>query len=306
MLELPILNNSPANENEGHIVNLPVALISLNDKADRRNLLVERGLDPNWVHTYFPATDFRGSDLASLGEVADLESLKRINGRSIRPAEIGCASSHKEACQWLSRSNFNVLLVLEDDVIPQSQHYQQQLLSVASYLLPHALAGSAFICHLGPPEQQVEPALKRQVRSRSAKASLAMPPLYLFADPDRTLWRAHAYLISKPAAERALEIETKITTLADDWCERRTMGILDEIFFTWPKIFQQDEEIDSTIRPPDHKDHYKPNISDTSLIYRVFKAIRNGELVSRIEGSIKFRSKIVWARMLSRFTYHIS
>jgi hypothetical protein len=73
------------------------------------------------------------------------------------------------------------------------------------------------------------------------------PQLFEHVDPDRTLWRAHAYLISRGAAERSRVRESRIATLADDWGARLRLKLIDALFYTRPVLLAQDEDMRSTI-----------------------------------------------------------
>jgi hypothetical protein len=227
--------------------NVPVLLISLEDQQERRQDLVKLGVPRAWAEHFWRATDFRGMRYEDIGQFADVAGLEAKLRRPLRPAEVGCALSHRAVCSWLSESEHSLALVLEDDIIPQSAEWLAEITAAAGALVGHADRGAAFICHLGPRHNQTEFALKRKVVWRNGSPPAGTPPLLLHCDRGRDLWRAHAYLISKAAAARSIKAETVVMTLADDWSERRKRGWIDEIFLAGSVIIGQDEERPSTI-----------------------------------------------------------
>lgn len=270
---------------------VPVLLISLHDQHERRQDLVKRGIPEAWTKDYFPAHDMRKSCVQDLHDCADVVQLERKIGRPIRPAEVGCSMSHRAAAWWLAESDEPIALVLEDDVIPDAEDWIALTNTVSTALTDHARVGSAFICHLGARPGQTDPALKRRVILRDHQPLAAMPDLLLHIDPNWGLWRAHAYLISSAAAKRTDKEEVKIMTLADDWCERRSRGFIDRIFYTRPILIRQDEDRSSTIRPANHDDERKKRPSEVAFIVRVFRALRRGIaiMIPRIQSKLPYR-----------------
>jgi len=284
--------------------NVPVALISLTDQGNRRAILAGRGIPLDWVNNYWLGHDYRGMDRSEFYALADVTGLEARHGRPLRAGEIGCAQSHKAASPQMLQFSCDLLLVLEDDVIPESSHVLEQVALLAERLLPHARSGAAFVCLLGAPEQQADGALKRRVVSPRRKPDLC-PDLFLHIDPVKTLWRAHAYFISKEAAQRALTLEPKILTLADDWCERRRLGVIDEILYCRPIVFRQDEVADSTIRPRDHGENHKPKKFDGTLTTRLLRSVSNGTFMRQARASILFRIRNIAFRFQSLFPYYL-
>ncbi len=245
---------------------VPVSLISLSDTADRRTLLLERGIPKIWVANYWPAIDLRTGTAEAVEKVADQAAALIHLGRRLTPAEVGCALSHQRAGAWLAGSGYDLMLVLEDDVIPTSPSFSEAVSDVCRLLLNHARQGRSFICHLGARQEQVTKAIRRTVHSRSFDRSRKSTNIYLYADPIRTLWRAHAYLISKQAAMNAVD-RGPIFTVADDWCGMRRAGLIDQIFFSEDAVFEQDETIASTVDKPQSLPHAlsKPNYARSFL-----------------------------------------
>ncbi|WP_370635686.1 glycosyltransferase family 25 protein [Alcanivorax sp. 1008] len=285
---------------------VPVLLISLEDQSGRRQDLISRGIPESWVHSFFPAVDLRDALEQDIAPLADLVAFEEKFSRRMRAAEVGCAMSHNAVAAWLVSSPFSIALVLEDDVIPQPPDWLAQVAATADALTPHAQSGAAFICHLGAPSNQVGPALKRRVTWRGGRSSTDMPQIFLHADPASGLWRAHAYLISRAAAERSSTQETAIMTLADDWCERRRRGWLDEIFFTQSALIGQDEDRPSTIRPSDHNDYIRDTADQDSFLTRVGRSLADRIFLKRLYASVRFRVAMVLARFAAKRSYSVS
>ncbi|MCC1498216.1 glycosyltransferase family 25 protein, partial [Alcanivorax sp. 1008] len=285
---------------------VPVLLISLEDQSGRRQDLISRGIPESWVHSFFPAVDLRDALEQDIAPIADLVAFEEKFSRRMRAAEVGCAMSHNAVAAWLVSSPFSIGLVLEDDVIPRTPDWLDQVATIADALSPHAQSGAAFICHLGAPSNQVGPALKRRVTWRDGRPPTDMPQIFLHADPASGLWRAHAYLISRAAAERSSTQETPIMTLADDWCERRRRGWLDEIFFTQSALIGQDEDRPSTIRPSDHNDCIKTKTGQDSFLARVGRSLANRNFLKSLYGSLRFRAAMALARFFAKRDYRVS
>lgn len=282
---------------------IPVAVISLKDAAERRDVLIERGVPEAWIENYWIGTDMRSESYESLDKYACKKEIEDRNNRPLRSGEVGCAMSHFSVQRWLAGSEYSMALILEDDIIPITEGWMQDLEEVGKALLPHARAGGAFICHLGAPAYVWETTIKRSVRFSGAQPRTKV---LLHADPDRTIWRAHAYFVSRPAALRSLALEPKIMTLADDWNERRRVKLIDEIFFTLPALIGQDEEIASQIRPVDHGEGCHPASRQRGFFRRLGRSLQRGTLIADIRGSISFRVAIAVAKLKSQFPYRVA
>lgn len=227
---------------------LPVAIMSLPDQITRRELLKSRGLPIDWVENFWPATDFRNAKVEDLNCLVNLDDYASFTGEPFRAAVVGCATTHQNLAKWLASTNFPMLLVLEDDAIPAVRDLAERISEAAAQLKLLATRGDAFICHLGVRPEQLEQSLRRPVNSSSPESKGQR--LWLHVDPRPTIWRAHAYLISRAAAKRTLEREIRLFSVADDWIRRRNLRLIDEIYLADPRIFTQDEVIPSTLGPP--------------------------------------------------------
>ncbi|WLE98262.1 MAG: glycosyltransferase family 25 protein [Candidatus Electrothrix communis] len=285
----------------GETDTLPVALISLEDQDERRNLLKKNKIPSVWVDNYFKASDCRLATQFQLSSFADIKTLEKLVERKILPSEIGCALSHRKASDWLAASKFDLLLVLEDDIIPEQSDFEDQLIKIALSFQAIARKGLAFIVHLGASEGQTTHALTRRVWRVTDQRLLARSNIFMHIDPDKTLWRAHAYLISKGAAIQAQELGPKLSMLADDWGEYRKKGILDAIFYCNPKLFKQDQEIPSTIGNYKlRKQYYDTNNATESFGTRIHHAMMNGCFWKQATSSFFFRFRKLRATLMSK------
>lgn len=284
----------------------PVLLISLADQELRRRDLERRGVPAAWTESYLCATDLREAADQDLPRLADIATLETRLGRAVRPAEIGCALSHRAACRWLSSSGHALALVLEDDIIPATEDWMSQVAATADALTPHANRGAAFICHLGAPRHQTAQALKRRVTWRDGTAPDGTPDLYLQSDQKRELWRAHAYLISRAAAERSSRQETLIKTLADDWNERRRYGWIDEVFFTKTILIGQDEAGPSTIGDRNSLKTGTPSRNEVSLLDHGKVKSARPSLLQRFYYMVNSRARNVIIGFHAVFPYKLS
>jgi hypothetical protein len=267
---------------------VPVIVISLEDQETRRELMLERGLPEAWVKNYFPAIDMRGVEKEQYA--ADNEELFVVSlgsNRNFLGAELGCAMSHRQAAAWFAASGHYMALVLEDDVLPQGSDWLSQAIATADALVPYARDGAAFVCLLGARSDQTDAALRRRVTWSGAVPE--GPQLFEHVDPERKLWRAHAYFISRGAAERSRDKETRILTLADDWGARRKLGLIDALFYTQPTLMAQDDDGPSTIDPQQHRQRVSRLPS------------KRPNLLLRITRSLHFRIMMARARCRARF-----
>jgi glycosyl transferase, family 25 len=89
-----------------------IKVISLDTSVDRRRAFTRTtgGINLDWG--FFPAH-------AAIMEPLqyDDRAAVRRSGRPLSPTEIGCYASHFKLWEWLSNSNFDQAIILEDDVI---------------------------------------------------------------------------------------------------------------------------------------------------------------------------------------------
>ena len=90
----------------------PIKVISLDTSIDRRQAFTGMigGINLDWG--FFPAHTAITEPLQYHHRAA-----VRRSGRPLSPPEIGCYTSHFKLWEWLSNSNFDQAIILEDDVI---------------------------------------------------------------------------------------------------------------------------------------------------------------------------------------------
>ena len=227
-----------------------VALLSLPDCIARRERLLQRGVPPAWVKRYWPGVDLRNSGPDEQAAVFDRDAAWRRYRRPWRGSELGCALSHRSALQAFLAGASRLLLVLEDDVIPNRVPIAPALSELVKPLLE--ARPQPLLCHLGPRPEHLDPADLRGLRFRGAGWSKSsQSPLRVHQNRSRPLWRAHAYLISREAARRCLALEPdRLSLLADDWQARRQAGALGLLLVAAPPLYRQDDDTPSTQQEP--------------------------------------------------------
>ena len=128
----------------------------------------------------------------------------RRYGREIRQTEVGCTLSHKKCAQALLESSEKVALVLEDDLVWQSEQLKDIIGAVHKYMD----VDDPIICLLSGDY------LFTRLSDFSCGYRIA------------AVWDAvcaQAYLINRSAAEKLLSMDN--WHLADDWYEIRHAGI---------------------------------------------------------------------------------
>lgn len=266
---------------------LPVAVISLDDQLQRRRLLIERGIPADWLDPYWPATDLRSAHAGELAAFVDVEAYPHFSGEPLRAAVVGCAASHRQVAHWLAASALPLVLVLEDDVIPTTPEPAEAVREVAELLWPLAVRGDSFVCHLGTRPEQLRHSFCRPLQP--SQQALRHRQLLWHIDPRPTIWRAHAYLLSRGAAMRAVARETTMASVADDWVRRRDLGLLDRLYLIHPRLFAQDELLTSTLGVPPQP---------TSMR-------RSPGVLRRALASLHFRTRIQVARVLHQRSFRL-
>ena len=161
------------------------------------------------------------------------------------PGEIGCLLSHRSVTAWFSGCDkASLLVVLEDNVIPSSSDFYDQLYCLVVFLEREAASGGAFVCHLGPREGQWKKSFSRKVAVGEELSGACS--LYSHCGKEKDIWLAHAYVISKEAALRYSTLSVSGGFLADDWGRvAEQAGI--HLLSIFPGIFSQAEEFSSSI-----------------------------------------------------------
>lgn len=230
------------------IGDVPVAIISLADAEGRRKTLIDRGFSPELVNGFWPACDMRGVPDSDLRSYSQYNDIKQRYARPPVSAELGCLLSHRAIVKWLSEQDVvSQVIVFEDDVLPATYSSFENLCDLSDSLSKYANAGNPFICHLGPRPEQWKSAIARKVTTTSCSGFSGVD-LFELVDKKAGLWRAHAYIISKDAADRYTKYINGAGFLADDWqfIVNKTMS---KMILVSPSLFTQDEDVESTIDP---------------------------------------------------------
>lgn len=275
-ISLPLLN-IPEN-----IDQLPVCIISLKEANSRRNLLHKRGFSEELLSNYFPATDLRFSGHTLVQCYVDRDTSTQRYGRELRPAEVGCALSHMNAYKWLVSSPHHLMLILEDDVIPLSDNHLEEVKLICQALTPLIKNNVSFVCHLGIQESYFQSGYSRPVKFSPEQGHI--PGLVLHNDKGRSVWLAHAYLISSPAAAKIIQFG-KVKYLADDFLAFQKCGAIQRILISKAAIYKQDHALESTVQLK-----YKNKTTQRIKILRKFNAIYS-RFVSYVTKNLPFLIK---------------
>ncbi len=235
---------------DGQRSQVAVAILSLPNCIDRRQVLLHRGLPAAWVVRHWPGADLRGQPPWRYRRFLDVAALQRRYRRPWRSSEAGCALSHRSALLAFLATPAQFLVVLEDDIIPTIPQVEEALTQLILPLLE--ARPQALFCHLGPRPEHLDPADLRPLRQRRQGHPPAISlTLKLQQNRNRPLWRAHAYLISRETARHCLALEPDgLAFLADDWQARRQLGALGLVLVADPPLFLQDDVIPSTQQDP--------------------------------------------------------
>lgn len=272
---------------------LPVAVISLPDTPARRAAMVATGVPASWLSPYWPATDMRRARAAALDAHWDRARAQALYGRDLRPAEVGCALSHRAVYAAQLAGGHDLVLVCEDDLVPQEPGFEAIVTSYAQMLRPVAARGEAFLCNLGLPEAHMRGLLSRPLRGARPPMSQGSPPeLRLYCDAFRPIWRANAYFLSAAAAARILNDEPKVALVADDWSQRIRMGIFDRVYVPARPIFAQETAHQSTVQVPQSAP--APGLASPQA---------RPPIGPRIRASLAFRAANLRARVMQHIPY---
>ncbi|WP_299938831.1 glycosyltransferase family 25 protein [uncultured Pelagimonas sp.] len=227
---------------------VPVSLISLLSQTDRRDLLRDRGIPKSWVDGHFHAVDMRGTPLEDARSLINAEQYQANCGHLPGSTAIGCSLSHRNVAQKLAQSSDDLMLVLEDDLVPATPDVLSHLENIAARLHPFAAAGGSFVAHLGIDDAYTFTTTRRRVVSRSNRPQSTGPQLFQCLDVPPWQYLAHAYFISKAAAEQMTVLNTPLTVMCDWWHQRQKLGHFDHFFYCDPILFTQDPTLDSSLQ----------------------------------------------------------
>lgn len=265
-------------------IKIPVGIISLRTSLDRREKMLQAGVPAEWVANYFPASDLRAAQTSQLQDIVDEVALTSRYGNTISPAEIGCALSHKRFYREFLDTRLPMGLVFEDDISP-CPSFLKTLSAIARKLQLIAQKGVPFICNIG-----LRPGYLRLhglnpvfiiLNRKFIKTSV-----FEVSNKDYEVWYANAYFISISAAKNILNVEPKISLLADDWSSRMDNQTLKALFVTaWP-IATQNQFLESTISGGRSGNKSKTIDQEKSVIDTIRRSIRLRARVSKIVPSV--------------------
>jgi GR25 family glycosyltransferase involved in LPS biosynthesis len=264
---------------------LPVALISLEDEGGRRATLVKNGIPISWSNHHFKAVRINEEE-QQFKDIINMEKMAKLKGDKIFAGEIGCAYSHRCVAQWLATSPFELMLIVEDDIVPCCSNYENKVINIANSFQKLAQRGQSFMVHLGLPNRLDKGSYARPVYFSSSFRKDMPYSISMHIGDDRTIWYAHAYLLSKQAAINAINIEKKLMTLADDWVSRRHLGLLDKIFYCHPRIFEQNLSLYSCIGVRTSGIPPKEKSSTQKYANSIYHSIVAGSFFSKIHNRL--------------------
>lgn len=206
---------SPWSEDRSNSDDVPAAMLSLSVSTERRARQLLGGMPADLVEGYWPSTDLRTASKTALTEYADAEAFSRNIGRPPLPAEIGCAVSHRKAAAHLLAAGAPLMVLFEDDGQPVEPEAWEVLRGILSRLQAPAREGLSFLCHLGVPPRQRPRNINRILKP--GKALQGHRWRLRDAGPAPKIWRAHAYVLSRAAAEGIVKTQSPVVTVADDF-----------------------------------------------------------------------------------------
>ncbi|NIA71079.1 glycosyltransferase family 25 protein [Pelagibius litoralis] len=222
-------------------------------RAEARREGMRRRLDALGLdYEFIAAVDGRQLDVTS-HPAYDRKRRRYAYGRDLTAAELGCALSHRAACERLLAGDLDQVLVLEDDAV----------------FGPDFPAVMAAILACDTPFDMVRfvDGAKLQRRRRRRVASLTGD--YWLVRPETTLGGAHAYLLRRSGAEKLLPAMQRNWLAVDSLMGRSWDHGL--VWFTVePVPVAPDVALESTIGTLRHE-----KVMETGLAHRLaFPAIR--------------------------------
>jgi glycosyl transferase, family 25 len=191
-------------------MSVEILVISLPGAEARRRLVRAQlelpGMPP---HRILDAVDGRQLGAAELAAVYDDAAARSHVGRALTGAEIGCAASHLSACRQVAAEAIGAAVILEDDAL-----LGHQFLAVLERLLPM----------LDPRRPQA--ILLSHVHRYSAWRGRRVDRRHRLYRP-YSAYGAHAYLVTRAAAQAMVARLGRVHTVADDWAYFAKSGILE-------------------------------------------------------------------------------
>lgn len=243
----------PLNEYYDHVYVLSVAVAE-----ERRKLFAERfrGLD----YSFFYGADKNNFTVEELMEKniygEELAIKHHRYNKVMRPGEIACSWSHRMMYEDMLKNNYNKVLILEDDAVPDPKMTAQ---------IPAILSEIPADCDLlmwgwdKNGESDVSTALKKiGYNLQHAFGFLKWDHTIiknLFARPYSTHLKkagfhdyTYAYAISKTAAEKLIEMQTPVQYIADNLLAHAITRKIVNGYIVYPAAMLHDNLPDGTAR----------------------------------------------------------
>lgn len=180
-----------------------IFIINLPASTDRRDFMQSQLASISKEFTIIEAVD------GSKFDNADLSTVKKKVSYAITKGEVGCALSHLKAYEALVKSDYDMALILEDDVI-----------------IPSDIGFHLSRLHENNNGNRATITLLSEVYKYYSKKSFSTDEKHhVHKVVDATF--AHGYVINKLAAERLLKKLYPVWCVADQWTTFKEFGFVD-------------------------------------------------------------------------------
>lgn len=230
-----------------------IYLISLKKDEKRREFL--KSEFPKFYDKFKLIEAIDGREFDALSYYKNIAPTFYKAGKILSPAEVGCALSHKLVYETFLKSNNDMALIFEDDIIGDDEMIEK----VESFLeiLPK---NSLMIC--GGQD------------SYSAFAKNIKDELFLVNDLSKGCFtRACCYALDKIAAKKILDLQNDYLYVADDWTR-----LLADIKLYFCDIFSHPKDLSSS-NIQSERDFAKIKIS-LAKRYEILKYILKTRIIS--------------------------
>lgn len=180
-----------------------IFIINLPASTDRRDFMQNQLASISTEFTFIEAVD------GSKFDNAELSTVKKEVSYAITKGEVGCALSHLKAYETLVKSDYDMALILEDDVI-----------------IPSDIDMHLSRLHENNNSKRATITLLSEVYKYYEKNSFSTDENHhVHKVVDATF--AHGYVINKLAAERLLKKLYPVWCVADQWTTFKEFGFVD-------------------------------------------------------------------------------
>lgn len=165
-------------------MNKDIQIVCINlERATERRAMIEkewisdRGCPVHFIEAY----DRRRIDAGELLFDYDLTAAVKFFNRALTAGEIACATSHALAVRYAKESNMESVVIIEDDMIPTFESYEQ-FNDILSHMQVEFPLSRAAMLHAEHPYMPYVFAEKRQHFGRISRASYGACVYYLHND----------------------------------------------------------------------------------------------------------------------------